>query len=83
MLYLASLWRVEDVHGARLNPVGLGPPVESKSAFPPTSISVWQRPIVPDTHTDTHTHTHTHTRRQRERELWQGHYAFLSLVTLI
>lgn len=39
--YLAGLWCVEDVHGARLNAVGFGPLVKGKSAFPPTPISIW------------------------------------------
>lgn len=60
VLYLAGLWRVEDVHSAGLDAVGLRPTVESKSAFPPTSISVGQRAIVPV--------IQTNTRRQRERE---------------
>lgn len=47
--YLAGLRRVDDVHRARLNAVGFGPPVEGKSTFPSTSISVGQRAIVPVT----------------------------------
>lgn len=47
--YLAGLWRVYDVHSARLNTVGFGPPVQGKSAFPSTPISVGQRAIVPVT----------------------------------
>lgn len=45
--YLAGLWRVDDVHSAWLNAVGFGPPVQGKSAFPSTPISIRQRAIVP------------------------------------
>lgn len=47
MRYLAGLRRVDDVHSARLNAVGFGPPVQRKSAFPSTPISIGQGAIVP------------------------------------
>lgn len=45
--YLAGLWRVEDVNGARLDTVGFGPPVQSETAFPSAPVSVGQGSIVP------------------------------------
>lgn len=47
--YLAGLRRVYDVHSAWLNTIGFGPPVQGKSAFPSSPISVGQRAIVPVT----------------------------------
>lgn len=37
------------MHSAWLHTVGFGPPVQGKSAFPSTPISVGQRAIVPVT----------------------------------
>lgn len=37
--YLAVLRRVEDVHGAGFDPVGLGPPVQRKAALPAPAVS--------------------------------------------
>lgn len=47
--YLAGLRGIYDVHSAWLNTIGFGPPVQGKSAFPSTPISVGQRAIVPVT----------------------------------
>lgn len=49
VLYLIGLGCVKDVHSARLYTIGFGPPVQRKSAFPSTPISIRQRAIVPVT----------------------------------
>lgn len=45
--YLAVLRRVEDVHCAGLDAVGLGPSVQSEAALSAAPVSAWKRAIVP------------------------------------
>lgn len=44
--YFAVLWRVEDVHGAGFDAVGLGPSVQGKAALSPPAVSAWKGAIV-------------------------------------
>lgn len=45
--HLAVLWRVEDVHSAGFDTVGLCPSVQSKAALSAPAVAAWQRAIVP------------------------------------
>lgn len=45
--YFAVLWRVEDVHSAGFDAIGLGPSVQGEAALSAPAISAWKRAIVP------------------------------------